>query len=63
MGCGISMFKENEENEGFKFDFSWWNMIVEKLNVVVEIGKGVKKIDLEWWIVFIFGRWNCFFCV
>lgn len=47
MGCGISIFKDKEDKEGFKFDFSWCNIIVEKLNVVVEIGKGVKKIDLE----------------
>lgn len=63
MGCGTSTPKENEENEGSKFDFSRRNTIVEKPNVAVEIGKGVKKIDPERRIVFIFGRWNCFFCV
>lgn len=44
MGCGISKvigFVEVENN----FDFSWRNMIVNKFDVVVEIGKGVKKID------------------
>lgn len=55
MGCGTSTPKENEENEGSKFDFSRRNTIVEKPNVAVEIGKGVKKIDPERRIVFIFG--------
>lgn len=44
MGCGISKvigFVEVENN----FDFSWRNIIVNKFDVVVEIGKGVKKID------------------
>ena len=63
MGCGTSTPKENEENEGSKFDFSRRNTVVEKPNVAVEIGKGVKKIDPERRIVFIFGRWNCFFCI
>lgn len=58
MGCGTSTAKDKEENEGSKFDFSRRNTIVEKPNVVVEIGKGVKKIDPERRIVFIFGRWN-----
>lgn len=56
MGCGMSSVKEREDNEGFKFDFSRRNTIVERPNVVVEIGKGVKKIDRDRRIVFIFGR-------
>lgn len=56
MGCGISTAKDNEENEVSKFDFSRRNTIVQRRNVVVEIGKGVKKIDQERRIVFIFGR-------
>ena len=56
MGCGTSTAKDNEENEGNKFDFSRRNTIVQRPNVVVEIGKGVKKIDQERRIVFIFGR-------
>ena len=56
MGCGTSTAKGNEENEGNKFDFSRRNTIVQRPNVVVEIGKGVKKIDQERRIVFIFGR-------
>lgn len=63
MGCGTSTANDKDENEGSKFDFSRRNTIVEKPNVVVEIGKGVKKIDPERRIVFIFGRWNCFFCL
>lgn len=55
MGCGISTPKDKEDKEGSKFDFSRRNTIVEKPNVVVEIGKGVKKIDPERRIVFIFG--------
>lgn len=55
MGCGNSTEKGNNENEGSKFDFSRRNTIIEKPNVVVEIGKGVKKIDRERRIVFIFG--------
>ena len=56
MGCGNSTEKGNNENEGSKFDFSRRNTIIEKPNVVVEIGKGVQKIDRERRIVFIFGR-------
>lgn len=55
MGCGTSTPKDKEDKEGSKFDFSRRNTIVEKPNVVVEIGKGVKKIDPERRIVFIFG--------
>lgn len=55
MGCGNSTEKGNNESEGSKFDFSRRNTIIEKPNVVVEIGKGVKKIDRERRIVFIFG--------
>lgn len=55
MGCGTSTPLENEENEGSKFDFTRRNTLVEKPNVAVEIGKGVKKIDPERRIVFIFG--------
>lgn len=54
MGCGISKvtgFAEVENN----FDFSRRNTIVNKPDVVVEIGKGVKKIDQERRLVFIFG--------
>ena len=58
MGCGISAAKDNEENEGSKFDFSRRNTIVERPNVVVQIGKGVKKIDQERRIIFIFGRFQ-----
>lgn len=56
MGCGTSTAKDNEENESSKFDFSRRNTIVQRPNVFVEIGKGVKKIDQERRIVFIFGR-------
>lgn len=56
MGCGTSTAKDNDDNEGSKFDFSRRNTIVERPSVVVEIGKGVKKIDPERRIVFIFGR-------
>ncbi|KAL9979514.1 hypothetical protein ACROYT_G017188 [Oculina patagonica] len=55
MGCGTSTAKDDNDNEGSKFDFSRRNTIVEKPNVVVEIGKGVKKIDPQRRIVFIFG--------
>jgi len=55
MGCGTSTAKDNDDNEGSKFDFSRRNTIVERPSVVVEIGKGVKKIDPERRIVFIFG--------
>ena len=52
MGCGNSTAREDSENGGF----SRRNTLVEKPNVVVEIGKGVMKIDRERRIVFIFGR-------
>lgn len=55
MGCGPSTPKDNDDKEGSKFDFSRRNTIVERPNVVVEIGKGVKKIDPQRRIVFIFG--------
>ena len=56
MGCGNSTGREDNENGGSRFDFSRRNTLVEKPNVVVEIGKGVMKIDRERRIVFIFGR-------
>lgn len=55
MGCGTSTPDNKEDNRGSKFDFTRRNTEVEKPNVVVEIGKGVKKIDPERRIVFIFG--------
>lgn len=55
MGCGNSTAREDNENGGSRFDFSRRNTLVEKPNVVVEIGKGVMKIDRERRIVFIFG--------
>ena len=57
MGCGLSTAEAKEENyDGSKFDFSRRNTIVEKPHVMVEIGKGVKKINPERRIVFIFGK-------
>ena len=56
MGCGNSTARGDNENGGSRFDFSRRNTLVEKPNVVVEIGKGVMKIDRERRIVFIFGR-------
>ena len=56
MGCGLSTVEENDENDGSKFDFTRRNTIVEKPHVLVEIGKGVKKISPEERIVFIFGK-------
>ena len=46
MGCGSSSGKPSEQ-EGQTFDWSRRNTLVVKPDVTVEIGQGVKKIDVD----------------
>ena len=57
MGCGVSNIADNAERENL-FDFSRRNTMIDKPNVSVQIGKGVKKIDAEHRLIFVFGRWK-----
>lgn len=57
MGCGVSNIAGTAEGENL-FDFSRRNTIVDKPNVPVQIGEGVRKIDSEHRLVFVFGRWK-----
>lgn len=57
MGCGVSNIAGTAEGENL-FDFSRRNTIVDKPNVSVQIGEGVRKIDSEHRLVFVFGRWK-----
>lgn len=54
MGCGVSNIAGTAEGENL-FDFSRRNTIVDKPNVPVQIGEGVRKIDSEHRLVFVFG--------
>lgn len=56
MGCGSSTNTGDEEADSKEFDFSRRNTLVQKPEVSVTIGSGVKKIDKERRIVFIFGK-------
>ena len=57
MGCGSST-STGDETDSKDFDFSRRNTLVQKPDVSVAIGSGVKKIDKERRIVFIFGKLN-----
>ena len=58
MGCGASYNADNDKGlkDGSSFDFSRRNTLVQKPDVSVAIGSGVRKIDKERRIVFIFGK-------
>lgn len=58
MGCGLSTSTADDEKDSKDFDVSRRNTLVQKPDVSVAIGSGVKKIDKERRIVFIFGKLN-----
>lgn len=72
MGCGASTTVHADSSVS-SFDFSRRNTLVKRPEVGVEIGEGVKKLNKNYRIVFIFGKtllfysflypffYNCFF--
>lgn len=54
MGCGPST-PGNDEAVESPFDWSRRNTLVEKPDVIVEIGEGITKINKTKKVVFIFG--------
>lgn len=57
MGCGASTTVHADSSVS-SFDFSRRNTLVKRPEVAVEIGEGVKKLNKDYRIVFIFGE--CF---
>jgi hypothetical protein len=55
MGCGPSTPAQADSGVT-SFDFSRRNTLVKKPDVAVEIGEGVKKLNKDYRVVFIFGE-------